>query len=355
MKSRHEADLERCMQLATRDGLPGCVSWVMGLGDLCVVYRASQPRRNPLLQKTALDIVARLKMNRPIRSRTEGRPVAIVAIAVALLAALSGCDELKSRREIQKGNKLYLEGRYREAITLYDAALERSPDLAIGHHNDGLAYHKLFQPGTDSPQNKAYAEKAAFHLTKYLEQEGNDDQKIISLLTTIWLDSGQYDKALVYWNQVLAKNPNSRDVLEKLANINRQAGNFDKALEWHRKRVELETDPGAKVKALTDIAQLEWSRLQKPELVDAERVAVVDVGLAALQQAEKLEPKNAVVHSLIASLYQHRALAHGASWAKAIEVASQRYHQIRFSEIQKAASGAAAPGADKSSTPPAPK
>ena len=316
----------------------------------CVVYRASRPRRNPLLQLSALDIVARLKMNRLPRSR----PVATFAIALALLAALGGCDELKSRREFQKANKLYLEGRYKNAIELYDSALERSPDLAIGHHNAGLAYHKLFQPGTDTPQNKAYAEKAAFHFTKYLEEEGNSDQKIISLLTTIWLDSGQFDKALAYWNQVLAKNPNSRDVLEKLANINRQAGNFDKALEWHRKRVELETDPGAKVKALTDIAQLEWSRLQKPELVDAERVAVVDVGLAALQQAEKLEPKNAVVHSLIASLYQHRALAHGASWAKAIEVASQRYHQIRFSEIQKAGGGAA-PSATKSSTPPAPK
>ncbi len=124
------------------------------------------------------------------------------------------------------------------------------------------------------------------------------------------------------------------------------------------KRVELEKDPGAKVKALTDIAQMQWSRLQKPELVDAARVAVVDVGLAALQKAEQLEPKNAVVHSLIASLYQHRALAHGASWAKAIEVASQRYHQIRFTEIKKAAgAGAAAPSGDKSKppTPPAPK
>jgi tetratricopeptide (TPR) repeat protein len=300
-------------------------------------------------------------MNRPTRSRTMGKPVAITAIALALLAALSGCDELKSRREIQKANKLYLEGRYNKAIELYDAALERSPDLAIGHHNAGLAYHKLFQPGTESPQNKVYAEKAAAHFTKYLEEEG-DDQKIVSLLTTIWLDSGQYDKALVYWNNILAKNPNSRDVLEKLANINRQAGNYDKALEWHRKRVDLETDSGAKVKGLTDIAQMQWSRLQKPEVVDVERVAIVDVGLAALQQAEKLDPKNAVVHSLIASLYQHRALAHGASWAKAVEVASQRYHQVRFSEIQKAAGAAAslAPGnekkpPDKPQTPPAPK
>ncbi len=309
-----------------------------------------------LVGRAGLYIVARLEMNRPNRSGTARR---IAMIAVAALIALAGCDELTSRREIQQANKLYLEGRYAKAIELYEAALDRSPDLAIGHHNAGLAYHKLFQPGTETPQNKVFAEKAALHFTKYLDEEGGD-QKIISLLTTIWLDSGQYDKAIKYWNEVLAKDPKSRDVLEKLANINRQAGNYDKALEWHMKRFELETDSGAKVKALTDIAQMQWSRLQKPELVDAERVAVVDIGLASLQKAEQLDPKNAVVHSLIASLYQHRALAHGASWAKAVEVASQRYHQLRFTEIQKAGGSAKlVPGTDSKSpkpeTPPAPK
>lgn len=314
---------------------------------------------NRLLASAGLYIFARLEMNRQSKSGT-ARRIALLTAALALVA-LAGCDELTSRHEIQEGNKLYLEGRYSKAVELYAAALERTPDLAVGHHNAGLAYHKLFQPGSDTPQNKVFAEKAAYHFTKYLEDESGD-QKIISLLTTIWLDSGQYDKAIKYWGDVLAKDPKSRDVIEKLANINRQAGNYDKALEWHRKRVELETDPGAKVKALTDIAQMQWSRLQKPELVDAERVAVVDVGLAALQKAEQLDPKNAVVHSLIASLYQHRALAHGATWAKVIEAASQRYHQVRFSEIQKATGGGkVAPGgkdpksSGKPETPPAPK
>jgi tetratricopeptide (TPR) repeat protein len=288
-------------------------------------------------------------MPRPNRSFN----LAFLAVAAALLVAATGCDELSSRREIQKANKLYLEGRYAKAIELYDAALKRTPDLTIGHHNAGLSYHKLFQPGVESPENKVYAEKAAFHFTKYLE-EAAGDQKVISLLTTIWLDSGQYDKALAYWSDVLAKNPQSRDVLEKLANINRQAGQYDKALEWHYKRLELETDTGGKVKALLDIAQMQWSRLQKAEMVDVERIAVVDVGLAALQKAEQLDPKNAQVQSLIGSLYQHRALAHNASWAKAVESASQRYHQVKFTEIRKAESAAPAPGAPGGAKPPDP-
>jgi tetratricopeptide (TPR) repeat protein len=289
-------------------------------------------------------IVAGLAMHRLVRT--------VSALLLGLLVAGSaGCDELKSRREIQMANRLYLEGRYNQAADKYESALARSPDLEVGQHNAGLTYHKMFQPGVETPENTQVAEKAAAHFTKYLESNPKD-QKVIGLLTTIWLDSGQYEKALAYWGQVLAKNPNSRDVLEKLANINRQAGQYDQALEWYYKRADMETETGAKVKAYLNIAQMQWSRLTKPDLVDAERVATADLGLAALQKAEALDNNHAQVQSLMGSLYQFRALAHQASWARAIESASQRYHSLRFSEINKAAKEAAQAAA--SQTPPAP-
>ncbi|HWM85951.1 MAG TPA: tetratricopeptide repeat protein [Kofleriaceae bacterium] len=258
---------------------------------------------------------------------------AFAALASGLLGA--GCDELSSRRQIQDANKLYAEGRYGQAVEMYKEALDRTPGLAIGHHNAGLAYYKLFQPGVETKENRAMAEQSAQHFMKYLETAPND-QKVIGLITTIWLDSGQYDKALAYWSQVLAKEPQSRDVIEKLANIHRQAGQYEKAREWHLKRAELETDRGGRVKAYLDIAQMEWSRLQKAELVDAERLAVVDIGIASLQKAEALDPKHALVQSLMGSLYQHRSLAHGAHWAKGVEAAAQKFHQGRFTEIKKA-------------------
>jgi tetratricopeptide (TPR) repeat protein len=299
-------------------------------------------------------------MHSPKPRRSSGFAAVRAACAAALVMGLFGCEELSSRRQIQEGNKLYAEGQFRKAIEVYDEALQRSPELAIGHHNAGLAYFKLFQPGLDTPENKGYAQNAAAHFQTYLETEP-DDQKVISLLTTIWLDSEQYEKALSYWSGVLAKEPNRRDVIEKVANIHRQAGEYDKALEWHTKRADLETDRGGKVKVYLDIAQMQWSRLQKPEVVDAERVAAVDVGLAALQKAETLDPKHTQVQSLLGSLYQHRALGHGAQWAKAVEAASQRYHQIRFTELRKAEAAEAAapqPGAPAkpgTTPPPAPK
>lgn len=258
-------------------------------------------------------------------------------LAVAVLLAVAGCDELESRREIQKGNKLYLEGRYQQSIDLFEAALARSPGLSIGHHNAGLAYYKLFQPGVETPENTALAQKAATHFASYLESEP-DDRKVISLLTTIWLDSGQFDQAVAYWSAVLAKDPKSVDVIDKLANIHRQAGQYDKAVEWHQKKIALETDTGGKVKGFLDIAQMQLGRLFKQDLFDAERLAVVDAGLFALQQAEALDPTVPLIQSLQAAMYQHRALAHQASWARGLEAASQRYHGVKFTELSKAAS-----------------
>jgi tetratricopeptide (TPR) repeat protein len=290
-------------------------------------------------------------MDRPETSRFSHLHTAL-AVCAALASVLlgAGCEELTSRRQIQEANKLYAEGRYGKAADLYRQALEATPELAIGWHNAGLAYYKLFQPGVETKENRATAELAAQAFMTYLKYEPND-QKVIGLLTTIWLDSSQFDKALAYWSEVLAKNPQSLDVIEKLANINRQAGNHDKAREWHLKRVELEATSGGKVKAYLDIGQMEWSRLQKPDLVDADRLAVVDIGVAALQKAEALDPKHALVQSLMGSLYQHRSVSHGAQWAKLIEAASQKYHQARFTENKKAEQAAAAQAAQQPGQP----
>jgi tetratricopeptide (TPR) repeat protein len=275
-----------------------------------------------------------------------------VLCALPAIALAAGCEQLESRRQIQRGNDHYEEGRYQKAVEEYEPALQRTPDLAIGHHNAGLAYFKLFEPGNETPANLANAEKAAEHLQTYLE-EHPDDAKIVTLLSQIWMDSGHYEKAVAYWEAELAKDPTSRLTMIKLANINRQGGDFAKALEWHYKRAGLETTTEGKVNAYVDIAQLEWSRLNKADLVDEERLAAADNGIAALQKAEALDPKHALVQSLLGAMYQHRAYAHGASWAKLIEGTAQRQHQIKFVELDKAAKAAqpAAPAQPNASAP----
>ena len=280
------------------------------------------------------------------KSRTHAGLAALAALVLGLGSA--GCDELTARRTIQKGDKLYTAAKYEEAIAQYESALEKAPGLDIGHHNAALAYYRLFQPGDPSTENIGYAENAAKHFLAYLE-ENPKDTKVVQLLTQIWLDSEQFEKALAYWEQVRAKDPEDPIILARLADINRLAGRHDQALDWLEKRVELESDSAGKVRGYIDIAQLQWSRLTKPELVDEERVQVADSGIAALQKAWELNSDNPQVQSLMGSLYQFRALAHGASWARTVDAAAQRYHQIKAVKMARESE----PASDKDKKDPA--
>jgi tetratricopeptide (TPR) repeat protein len=263
------------------------------------------------------------------------RGILVIISAICSVALLSSCSELEARRDIQKGDKLYEDGKYSEAIALYEKALDKS-DLAIGHHNLAITAFAAFQPGIETPANMTYARKASEHFQAYLELKPNDSE-IIELMTTVWLDSDQTDVALQYWEAERVKNPESLAPIRKLGTIQRLAGNYEEALKWDYARVELSTTPKDKVLALVQIGQLQYSRLAKSTMVDAERVAVADSGIAALQRALSLQPENAKLHSLIATIYQFRSLAHQAGWAQLADTASQRYHHIKRKALADAA------------------
>lgn len=278
----------------------------------------------------------------------------VAILATCTLFAGVACDQLSARRDIQKGDKLYEEGKYDEAIEKYEDALEKA-DLATGHHNAAIAAYKAFQPGIDTEANRGYADTAMLHFKAYLESHPNDEE-IIGLLTNVWLDSEAYDEALAYWHDQLDERPDDREVLERLGTINRQAGNYEKALEWDYKRADIANDSAHKVKAYLDIAGLQYSRLNKAELVDDERLAVADEGIAALQKALELAPDSPDVLSLLGTLYQYRAPTHYSTWARVTESASQRYFQVKRNEIaasakKTAASGGPTPAEPESGSP----
>jgi tetratricopeptide (TPR) repeat protein len=263
------------------------------------------------------------------------------AVACAAWAS-AGCDQLQARRKIQHGNKLYNEGRYAEAADVFESALALAPDIAIGQHNAALANFRAFEPGNDTKANKLYAERAGKHFETYLVSDPSD-RRMVDLMTTLWLDSGQFSRAETYWSAVLAKNETDLDVLRQMARINLAAGKHEETVRWITRRCDLEQKTEAKVDCFLDIAKIQWSRLRKSDLVDLERVHVADIGLAALQKAEKLDPRSAMVQSYLGSLYELRKLSHGASWAQTVDAASERLHKLRFIELQNQAAKAAAP------------
>jgi tetratricopeptide (TPR) repeat protein len=305
----------------------------------------SQPVPHPFTPAIHFCTVPRL-MTLPARA------VSFVLVALALVM-LSGCDELSARSHVQEGNKDYGEQRYEKAVEHFEAALRKSPNLEIAHHNLAIAYTRLFKPGLETPENKAIADKAATHFAYWLDRHP-DDVKIRRLLTGLWIDSGDYPKAIEFWKKEHDKNPKARDVIQTVANIYLKSGDWRTALEWYQKDVDTAADAPGKVAAYTSIANVAFGRLfgKRGVVVGLERTEIAEIGLEATGKGLELDPKAVNLWRTSRQLWKDRGYASGTSWANAISDAeAQVFDQqarVLAAEAKKAQDAAAGAGG----TPP---
>src|ERR1044071_2955121 len=75
----------------------------------------------------------------------------------------------------------------------------------------------------DSKAELAAIEDHIKDLQKDIEELGTK-KRIRSMMTQMWIDSDQYDKALGYWTDPLKEKPNDPDYMGTLAGINLNAG-----------------------------------------------------------------------------------------------------------------------------------
>jgi tetratricopeptide (TPR) repeat protein len=224
---------------------------------------------------------------------------------------------------------------------VFEEGLKLSPDLPAVHHNIGLVYYKMFRPGDETKENKAIAAKATEHLAIYLAASPND-VIIRDMLTRVWIDSGDYQKALDFWQKEHDKDPKNRDVIEKLAGINFKAGNWEASLAWYQKEAEVAPDAPGQVTAYVNIGKLAWNKLSNRErTIGEDRIKVADLALAALQKAEALEPQSMEIEGYLASVFEFRSIANGASWAAALDRASTQAHRAKWRVLKEAADKAA--------------
>ena len=319
--------------------------YVVAVTDFSPCQQPLAPR--PLPRAGRFCITAGL-MSLCNQGRLLGRAALIVVLAMTTLGTV-GCDQFNARREVQDGNQLYKDGKFEEAAKKFEDAVAKVPALDIAHHNLGLTYAKLFSPGLKTPANQEMADKAANELGIYLKTNPKDNT-IRAMMTHIWIDAGNFQKALDYWEKEHNTDPTNADVMSKLAGIEFKAGNWEKSMGWYRKQAEATTDSAAKVAAFQAIGNVAWAVLSNREKnVGEVRFKAADLGVAALSEAALLAPKKPEIQGLIIAIYNFRALGQGESWAAAIDRASAQDHmaqqRVLVEEIKKeqAAAALAAP------------
>jgi tetratricopeptide (TPR) repeat protein len=108
--------------------------------------------------------------------------------AIVLLA--SGCTELRGRRRVREGNRLYREGRYQEAVSAYEQAESLIPNFWLLWLNKGLTCRQLMIPGSRQSTNERATNCALDAFAKVRELRPSD-QRGDSLPSTVSPSSSQ--------------------------------------------------------------------------------------------------------------------------------------------------------------------
>jgi tetratricopeptide (TPR) repeat protein len=292
-----------------------------------------------------------------LSSRPSSSLVGASALLLFGLAALTaGCDGLDARKAVQEGNFLYTQARFEEAKVAFETALAKEPGLEIAHHNLGLACAKLFKAGVDTPENTALADCATKNIQIWLDRHPKEN-KLRDKMTTIWMNSGLYDKALAYWQDQFKVIPpddgaelQKREITMRIAGIYFKSDRWREAMEWYDKAAELAPDGSGKVNSYQSVGNVAWAVMRNREKnFGEERIEAANLGVAALEKAASLDPKKPEIRALIAALFNFRALAQGSAWAASIERATAQDHDRRRRVLSAEAKKAAMANAPDSS------
>jgi tetratricopeptide (TPR) repeat protein len=198
------------------------------------------------------------------------RTLAGAALLAAVAIFSSGCDKLKARDNINSGTAAFKAGNFAEAADHFKTAVALDPKLPNVRIYLATAYLQQYIPGTETAENKKYAQEAMEELQETLKDEPNN------LLAT-----------------------------EYVANIYYQMKDFPKAEEWSKKVTDL--DPKNK-EAYYTLGVIPWTSFIGPDrearlnekmrpedpgpLKDAkEKAALKDKYWASLTQGVEYEKK----------------------------------------------------------------
>jgi tetratricopeptide (TPR) repeat protein len=184
-------------------------------------------------------------------------PARNTALAVALagmVLAMSGCNRLAARDQLNKGVEAYKSARYEEAIDHFQKATQLDPSLPMAKSYLATALAQNVVPGSDTPDNLKTA-----------------------------------DQAISIFQQVLDKDPNDVNSLKQIAGIYFSVKKLDDAKAWQKK--VLAVDPKDPEAAYT-VGVIDWTEAHEHALA-----ALVPAGINDDGEGNTKAPKN-VMNSL---------------------------------------------------------
>jgi tetratricopeptide (TPR) repeat protein len=280
-----------------------------------------------------------------------GRRLLSVLVVCGALVVAPGCENLKIRMSMVKGNKAYKAQKYDEAIVEYKNILAMDPEHFMANYLVAISNLAQYHPGSTHPRDVQYANEsiAAFEKTLKLTPPGTADEqkgwreKLQKYYLSLLVSAQQEDKAIAYLEEQRLREPNNVVIIQQLA-THYARRDFDKALAAFEKVAELEPTK----EHWYTVGVVCWERSYKgAEMVSNEdRTQLVDKGLAALNKALAIDPQYFEALSYVNLLNRELAKVYAAQqnlegYTKALQTADEYMKKALEARKRKQATEAA--------------
>ncbi len=224
------------------------VNQLRSAGHLVVCASTIEPRSNlPESIMRHKDFTAPSKENTRPMKLTARIPVT-AAVVATLLCGATGCNQLKSRDQLNKGVQAFKNQKYEEAVNHFQTAIDLDPKSEQAKLYLATAYANQVIPNATTPDNLALAHKA--------------------------LDAFQV---------VLAKDPNDLTALKQIASISRNIKMMDQAKEYERKVIAIDPNDA---EAYYTIGVVDWMQAYKSAVAILAADGLTDDGFGNVKKSK---------------------------------------------------------------------
>ena len=227
-------------------------------------------------------------MNQPARYWALGAGLACMVLAI------SGCNQLEARDQLNKGVEAYKSAHYEEAIEHFQKATELDPKLPMAKTYLATALAQNVIPGETTPDNLKTANQAISIFQEVLNSQPNDINSM-KQIAGIDFSVKNLDAAEDWQKKVLAADPKDADAAYTIGVID-----WTKAHENTLKALQdagLNDDGKGNVKAPKKVM----------EPLAQENGPLVDEGLKYLNQALDDRPNYAEAMAYLNLIYRRKA------------------------------------------------
>lgn len=226
------------------------------------------------------------------------------ALAVGTLTLLgTGCNQLRSRDDLNKGVSAYKNAKYSDAVGFFQEATDLDPKNPNARVYLATAYMMQWIPGAVSPENVQFASKAKDEFNKVLSQDPNNAVALASLASLAFNEAdplpldqkmAKLDEAAGWYTKLVTADPKNRDGYYSLGAIAQKK--FYPALMTARVDANMKPDEPGPLK----------DKKAKAEL-SAKYMPVIDDGVKNLQKALDIDPESDDAMAYMNLLIRERA------------------------------------------------